>query len=152
MTRGLWIAVCFIVFGAAPALAWTFTPDPICTLSGGDDTRITVTYDPRARLYAIDITRPGGWAPAPVFALQFTGRVPLTITTDRHRIDGPRLRVTDRGFGNVLRGLENGGAAVAMLGDTRAAVALQGAAGPVQAFRACADPELAGMSGRPKTG
>lgn len=128
---------------ASPALGWEFTPHPLCTLSHeGAETAIEVTYDPReAEPYAITLTRQGApWPPGPVFTMTFEGARALTIGTDRHRIsgDGARLTVTDRGFGNVLDGLEAGDRAVARLDDVHVTVLLDGAAGPVAAFRACA--------------
>ena len=49
-----------------------------------------------------------------------------------------RLTVTDRGFGNVLDGLQFNEAATAFSGDTAVTVPLAGASEPVQAFRDCA--------------
>ena len=123
---------------ASPASAWDFAPSPICTLShseGGAD--ITVTYDHATRLYAIAVTGPDGWPGAPGFSIRFDGAQPNTISTTRHRITGQTLTVTDSGFGNVLDGLEFNRTATAFTQTASVTVSLDGAAEPVQAFRAC---------------
>jgi hypothetical protein len=123
---------------AAPATAWEFTPDPVCTLSGADpELAVRVTYDPRTALYQIALTRAEGWPDAPRFAIAFADATGLTITTDRHRVDGPTLSVSDTGFGNVLLGLESGGQAVALSGALALPFSLAGAAPEVARFRAC---------------
>ena len=132
-----------LVIAASPALGWEFTPHPVCTLThDGAEAAVEVTYDPRqAEPYAIALTRPeAAWPEAPVFTMTFEGARGLSIGTDRHRIDagGTVLVVTDRGFGNVLDGLERGDRAVARLADAAVTIPLAGAAGPVAAFRACA--------------
>jgi hypothetical protein len=126
---------------AAPVHAWTFTPVPVCTLlHDGAEAAVRVTHDPRLdEPYAIAVTRKAGrWPADPGFAIRFEGPRGLTIGTMRHRVTGDTLTVTDRGFGNVLDGLEFNDRAVALSGGTAAMVDLEGAAGPVQAFRACA--------------
>lgn len=134
------LTLCLIL--ATPAAAWDFTPVPVCTLthdSGGAALRIT--HDPsQADPYAITLTRPGGWPAGPVFALRYDGGRALTIQTTRHVLSdgGLRLTVTDRGFGNVLDGLEFNATATALIGDIAEPFALEGAAEPVRAFRACA--------------
>ena len=101
-----------------------------------------MTHDPRRpEAHAIALTLPGAvWPEGPVFAITFEGARSLTIATDRHRIseDDARLTVTDRGFDNVLDGLQFHDRAVARLGGTAVSVPLDGAAGPVVEFRACA--------------
>ena len=119
---------------AGPVHAWDFTPFPICTLANDASPQVTVTYD--GALYAIHITRPDGWPEGAVFSLQFAPNGP-TISTDRHTIEGDRLTVSDTGFGNVLNGLQFNGTALALLGDVAQPIDLQGAADPVEAFRAC---------------
>ena len=131
------------LLAATPAAAWEFTPNPVCTLRhAGAEAGVVVTHDPReAQPYAITLTRPDtAWPEGPVFTLTFEGPRPLTIGTDRHRLTGggTALTVTDRGFGNVLDGLQFCDRAVARLGEAAVAVSLTGAAGPVEAFRACA--------------
>lgn len=126
---------------ASPAGAWEFTPLPVCTLSEAGPVSVTVTYDPRqGEPYAITVTADAPWPEAAVFGLRFEGPRGLTISTPRHRLseDGLSLTVTDRGFGNVLDGLEYNLAATALLGDTALRFSLDGAADPVRAFRACA--------------
>ena len=98
---------------------------------------VTVTYDARTRDYAIRLTRPGGWPDGPVFSIAFGGAAGFVITSDRHVVTGDSLTVTDRGFGNVLRGIEDGTRATALIGDVSAAVSLDGADDPVARFRAC---------------
>ncbi|MDJ0821159.1 MAG: excinuclease ABC subunit B [Paracoccaceae bacterium] len=123
---------------ATPALAWEFRPDPICTISDdAAEVSVRVTYDPVARDYAIHLTRPGGWPAAAVFALRFVGPNGLTISTDRHQIEGDTLSVYDRGFGNVLNGLQFNHTAIALIGDVAQEIDLLGAADPVAAFRNC---------------
>ncbi|MDJ1015048.1 MAG: excinuclease ABC subunit B [Paracoccaceae bacterium] len=130
----------------APAAAWEFTPTPVCTLSHSTSAaEVTVTYDPRAaEPYAIALTG-AGWPDAPVFAIRFSGPRGLTITTDRHRLSesGATLTVSDRGFGNVLNGLEFNETATALIGDRTVTLQLEGASEPVRAFRACAEAPLA---------
>lgn len=122
----------------APAAAWEFTADPICTVTGGDaDVSVELTYDPVAALYQIALTRPDGWTDAPRFAIAFGGTAGLTITTDRHQISGSTLSVGDTGFGNVLFGMESGGTALAQLGADAVSFSLEGAAPEIEKFRAC---------------
>jgi len=127
---------------AAPAQAWTFTPDPVCTLA--DDTadlRLAITYDPwQDQPYAIALTLTGQvWPQAHTFAIRFPGSRDLVISTDRHQLsDGGRtLTVTDRGFDNVLNGLAQAGVAVAQLGERSYAIPLGGISAPLAAFLAC---------------
>jgi hypothetical protein len=119
---------------ATPLRAWEFTPLPICTVANAAEPQVTVTFD--GALYAIHITRDGGWPDAPVFSLRFAPNGP-TISTPRHTIEGNTLTVLDTGFGNVLDGLQFNAAAQAILGDLNVPIDLSNAAGPVEAFRAC---------------
>jgi len=131
---------------AGPAGAWEFTPLPVCTLSEDGPVPVVVTYDPRqAEPYAITVTAGEPWPEAAIFALRFEGPRGLTISTPRHSLsdDGLSLTVTDRGFGNVLDGLEFNVAATALLGDAALRFSLDGAAGPVRAFRECATAPVA---------
>lgn len=131
---------------AGPAVAWDFAPTPVCTLSHeGQDMAVTVTFDPSIEEYAIHLTRDGGWPEVPVFSLRFEGPAGQTISTSRHmlNVQGPNsLTVRDRGFGNVLNGLEFNTRAVAVLGDLEVAVSLAGAAPAVAEFRACPDDQF----------
>jgi hypothetical protein len=105
-----------------------------------------VTYDPRQpEPYAIRIDRAAPWPEAPVFSIDYEGPRPLGISTTRHRLSdgGTAITVTDEGFGNVLDGLEFNTTATAILGDVRVPFPLDGAVGPVQAFRACTEAPLA---------
>ena len=67
------------------------------------------------------------------------GPAGLVISTDRHRLsaDGRAVTVEDKGFGNVLNGLQFNGMAHAMLGDQVVSFPLSGAHDPVQEFREC---------------
>lgn len=125
---------------AAPAMAWEFEPLPVCTLRNDGPPRVEVTYDPRAaEPYAITVTADTPWPDAAVFALAFEGGRSLTITTTRHRLsdDGLSLTVSDRGFGNVLAGLEFNTVATAVLAGSAQRFSLEGAAPEVQRFRDC---------------
>lgn len=128
---------------ALPAYAWEFTAAPVCTLTHETpEASVTVTWDPRrAEPYAIAVTRTAPWTGFPVFAMRFDGPRGNTIMTDRHATgdDGRTVTVTDRGFGNVLDGLEFNETATAVLGDQSVPFPLDDAAEPVRAFRACAE-------------
>lgn len=136
--------LCFsFVLAAGPASGWEFTADPVCTLRhDGAEVSVEVTYDPRqAEPYAIALARRGPlWTAGAVFTITFEGPRTLTIGTDRHRISegGEMLTVADRGFGNVLDGLQYADRAVARLDGDSVTVRLDDAAGPVAEFRACA--------------
>ena len=135
------LAVAFLLLLTSPAAAWTFTPRPVCTLSDATaSASVRVTYDPRlAEPYAIAVTSAAPWPDAPVFSMRFDGPRGLTISTDRQKpSDGGRtLTVTDKGFGNVLDGLEFNTTATALAGDAAIPFPLDGAAPEVKAFRAC---------------
>lgn len=124
---------------ASPAAGWEATIGPICALSHAETGgAMRLTYDPTLPEYAITVTRQDGeWSDAPVFAIAFFGPRGLTISTDRHSIDGKDVTVTDRGFGNVLNGLEFNDTATAFLGDQSVTVSLAGAAAEVRKFRDC---------------
>ncbi|MEM1064468.1 MAG: excinuclease ABC subunit B [Pseudomonadota bacterium] len=133
-----------IALTATPAAAWEFSPTPVCTLSHAEPgARLDVTYDVRAEEpYAITVTRTdAAWPEAPVFAMRFDGPRGLTISTNRHRLSegGRAITVSDRGFGNVLDGLEFNATATAILGETELGFPLAGAAPEVQKFRDCTE-------------
>ena len=134
-----WLIICLCV-SASPVWAWEFTPDPICTLSqvSGDES-VVVTFDARVPEYAIAIMRAEPWPKEPVFAIRFEGPRGLTISTSRHQLSrgGTVLTVTDRGFGNVLDGLQFNHTATALTGSAALSVPLEGAAPAVEQFRAC---------------
>jgi hypothetical protein len=125
----------------SPALAWDFTPTPICTiLNDAPDLSIRVTFDPsQPEPYAISLTRPDPWPVTDTFGLRFDGPAALTIGTSRHRLspDGRTLTVSDTGFGNVLDGLALNGTATALAGVTAVPIDLTGARPAVEAFLAC---------------
>lgn len=118
-------------------MAWEFRPLPICTLAQSDEIDVAVTYDAAREEYAIVLTRDGGWPLRPRFSLRFDGANPLTISTDRHQINGDTLTVTDRGFGNVLKGMESNFVATAITGPLAVPITLAGAAPEVAKFREC---------------
>jgi hypothetical protein len=133
-----------LILAASPAAAWEFTAVPVCTLTQDTgEAQVAVTYDPReAEPYAIAVTLGAGtWGDGPVFGIRFDGDRPLVITTDRHTVSGggATLTVTDRGFGNVLDGIEFNAMATAASPTRAVAIPLDGAAEPMRAFRACVD-------------
>ena len=131
---------------AAPALAWEFSDVPVCTLRHATpEVAVAVTFDPAIAEYAITLTLAEGvWPEGAVFAIAFEGGWAITIRTDRHELsDGGRtLTVRDSGFGNVLDGIGGNSRATAMLPGRAVKVALDGAGGPLAAFRACPAPRL----------
>lgn len=129
-----------LLIWASPAAAWEFTPGLPCVLTHVEDgVEVKLTHDPSAPLYSITIRTFSAWPDAPVFGIRFNGPAGLTITTDRHEISPDRraLSVTDRGFGNVLNGLQRNDTATALLGDTAVTFSLDGADAPVEKFRLC---------------
>ncbi len=135
-----WAIVVFFGLVAQPAAGWEFSPTPVCTLSHEGAAALRITRDPsRPEPYELQITRPEAWAGAPAFAMRFDGARGMTIATDRHRLseDLRTLSVTDRGFGNVLDGLEFNHTATALGGADAVMFDLEGAAEAVRAFREC---------------
>lgn len=132
---------------SSPAAAWEFSPLPVCTLTHDTgEVQLRITRDPAlAEPYAIRITRALPWPEGPVLAIRYDGGRALVIQTTRHVLsDGGRsVTVTDRGFGNVLDGLEYNATATATLGDAAAVLSLDGAAPAVRAFRDCRPVPLA---------
>ena len=131
---------------ATPAHAWEFTATPVCTLTHAtEEAQITLTYDPALPEYSIALTLTGAsWPDAPTFAMQFLGPRALSIGTGQHIVsdDETTLTVKDRGFGNVLDGLQYNATALALSGDRALAIPLDDAADPVAAFRRCPEPGL----------
>ena len=135
-------ALAFLLLIAIPALAWETSSGRICELTHeGEAARVRVTYDPAISEYAIAITLERPWSPGPIFAIRFDGPRGMTISTNRHQISGggTTLTVKDRGFDNVLNGLEFNDTATALLGNQAVVVALDGAGPAVRAFHACAN-------------
>lgn len=133
-------ALAVLLLAAAPALAWEARSGRVCELTHeGEVAHVRVTYDPAIPETAIAITPDRPWSPGPIFTIRFDGPRGMAISTDRHVIlgDGVTLTVTDRGFGNVLNGLEFNDTASALLGDRTVAFTLDGAGPAVRAFRAC---------------
>ncbi|MGI3186214.1 hypothetical protein [Nioella aestuarii] len=134
-------AVIVFIFLATPAHAWQSGYEGhLCTLTHSEPAvEVRLTFDPAGPLYTITVTAPEPWPEAPYFGIRFAGAEPNTITTSRHQLDttGRSLTVTDRGFSNVLDGLEFNETASAFAGLSAVDIDLDGAAPEVQAFRAC---------------
>lgn len=126
---------------AGPVHGWEAGSEgALCTLTHSEPSAdIRLTFDPSVPLYTITITTPEAWPVSPEFAMAFTGSRGNTITTNRHVLspDGRSLSVSDRGFGNVLDGLQFNTTATGLAGGTSVTVSLEGAAPQVEAFRAC---------------
>lgn len=125
---------------AGAAQAWEFTPGLPCLLTHETaDAEIELTFDPTGPLYSVTVRQADPWPGEPVFAMRFSGPAGLAISTDRHALsrDGRSVTVQDTGFGNVLDGLQFNDTATAILGDRMVSFPLDGAAGPVAAFRSC---------------
>ncbi len=121
------------------AVAWEFTPEPICTLTHSNaQADVKITFDAAQPLYTLTITlKDGVWAPSPGFGMTFVGPMGLSISTGAHQISGNSLTVSDSGFGNVLNGLEFNTVATSFTASQSVDMSLQTAAEPVRAFRAC---------------
>ncbi len=114
--------------------------DGLCTLTHVEaNVAVRLTYDPSVPLYTITLTMAEPWNVAPEFGIRFDGARPNTIRTDRHVLSPDRqsLSVSDRGFGNVLDGLQFNEVAEGFSGEDAVAVSLDGAAPEVEAFRTC---------------
>lgn len=135
MIRAVLVLSCL----ASPAPAWEFAQTPLCTVSHDEaNLSFEMTYDPGLPEYALHLTlKSGGWPSGAVFSLRFEGPAGLTISTNRHVIEGTTLSVTDRGFGNVLNGLQFNVRAVALIGASEFPISLDGAAPSIEAFRDC---------------
>lgn len=124
-----------------PSLAWEAGIDGrLCTLEhSGEEAEVRLTYDPAIPEYSIAIRRAEPWPVAAVFAMRFEGERGNVIQTTRHVLsaDGRTLSVTDRGFGNVLDGLEFNEIARGLAGSADVVIDLDGAAPEVSAFRSC---------------
>ncbi len=124
-----------------PAAAWEFSSDPICTLTHQTDmAEIAITYDARLPEYALFITlRSGQWPGVETFAMTFVGPRAGQIGTSNQTLsaDQATLTVRDRGFGNVLDGLEFNANAIATSGDLSISMSLHDAPPAVRAFRDC---------------
>jgi hypothetical protein len=138
--RALLIALALLA-GLAPAHAWQAGVEGrFCTLDhSGAEAEVRLTYDPTLPEYTIAIRLAEPWPEATVFAMRFEGPQANMISTARHVLSADRLTlsVSDRGFGNVLNGLEFNATALAATGDAVVAIDLAGAAPEVAAFRAC---------------
>ncbi len=130
-----------LILFASPTLAWEAGVDGnLCTLTHAEEgANVRLTYNPSVPLYTITVTAPEPWPVETRFGMAFYGAQPNTILTDRHVLSPDRLSlsVSDRGFGNVLDGLQFNEAATGFTGVAVVAMSLEGAAPEVEAFRAC---------------
>lgn len=136
-------AAAILALSTGSSVAWEAGVDGrFCTLDHTEgDMAVRLTYDPSVPLYTIAIRTAEPWDVAPQFAMTFEGPRPNTIRTDR-QVLAPDLRtlsVSDRGFGNVLDGLQFNTIARASSGTTTVSLSLDGAADEVEAFRACGE-------------
>ena len=135
------LAITTLLLIAGPAQAWQAgLEDGLCTLDHtGAEAEVRLTYDPSLPEYTIAIRLAEPWPEAGIFAMRFEGPSANTISTTRHVLspDGRTLSVSDRGFGNVLDGLEFNAVALAATGERAVPIDLDGAAPEVAAFRAC---------------
>jgi hypothetical protein len=141
MTRSLHLAPLALFASLSTAHGWEAGVDGgLCTLDhAGTDAEVRLTYDPSLPEYTIAIRVAEPWPEAPVFAMRFEGPRGNMISTARHVLsdEGLTLSVSDRGFGNVLDGLEFNQVALAATGDRVVSIDLDGAAPEVAEFRAC---------------
>jgi hypothetical protein len=141
MMLRLTLPALILAAGLGPAHAWQAGVEgALCTLDhSGAEAEVRLTYDPSLPEYTIAIRVAEPWPEAAVFAMRFDGPQGRMISTGRHSLsgDGLTLSVSDRGFGNVLDGLEFNEVALAASGETVIAIDLEGAAPEVAAFRAC---------------
>lgn len=130
-----------LTLSACPVAAWEAGVDGVlCTLSHAEAGAIVrLTYDPSVPLYTIAVEGPHLWPVAGRFTMRFDGPQPNIIATDRHVVSPDRqvLSVSDRGFGNVMDGLQFNEFATAVAGEAEVIVSLVGAAPAVEAFRSC---------------
>jgi hypothetical protein len=141
MMLRLTLPALILAAGLGPAHAWQAGVEgALCTIDhSGAEAEVRLTYDPSLPEYTIAIRVAEPWPEAAVFAMRFDGPQGRMISTGRHSLsgDGLTLSVSDRGFGNVLDGLEFNEVALAASGETVIAIDLEGAAPEVAAFRAC---------------
>ena len=94
---------------AQTALAWTFTPNPICTVNfENEEIDLELTYSHETEIYAIKLTKTDApWADSDKFSMRFEGVRPNLISTQNHEFSADMRSITasDTGFGNVLDGL-----------------------------------------------
>ena len=124
-----------------PAVAWQASSEAgLCRLTHQEPGHtVELTFDPSGPLYTITLSGEEAWPEASVFAMQFNGPRPIFIQTGAHvLIPDRRVRtVADRGFGNVLDGLQFNTTARASLGTREVEISLDGAAPEGEAFRTC---------------
>lgn len=141
MRHCLSLSAFVLVASLAPAHAWQAGLEGgLCTLDhSAAAAEVRLTYDPSLPEYTIAIRLTEPWPVAEVFAMRFEGPRANMISTGAHVLsdDGLTLSVRDRGFGNVLNGLEFNSFALAAAGDRVVWLNLAGAAPEVAAFRAC---------------
>lgn len=136
------LPACIALFlSLVPAQAWQAGVEGVlCTLEhSGAEAEVRLTYDPAGPEYTIAIRRSVPWPASSVFAMRFEGPRANMISTGRHTLseDSLTLSVRDRGFGNVLDGLQFNDVALAAAGQAVVALDLADAPDAVAAFRAC---------------
>ncbi|MEJ6393797.1 hypothetical protein V8J82_11050 [Gymnodinialimonas sp. 2305UL16-5] len=143
MIRHLPPVLLALALTASAAEAWQAGVDGTrCTLSHTEAAvSVHLTYDPAVPLYTITMTLPEPWPPSAEFGMRFDGPRPNTIRTTRHVVSPDRrsLSVSDRGFGNVLDGLQFNATATGFSGAAIVTLSLEGAAEPVARFRSCTE-------------
>ena len=128
----------------APSLAsasWRFDETTACVITGETpETVVVVIHDYQAGRYTIAVSQTGRtWVPGPDLSIAFQGGRELVIGTDQHFLsdEGDVLMVSDRGFGNVLDGMQFNQRMTIKTGDHSVEVNLNGAAPAVAEFRDC---------------
>ena len=134
--------ICLLALLATSAAAdWQFEETTVCVLTGeATNSVVIVTHDYAEGRYTIAMQQPGEtWQPGPTLSIAFEGQRPLTIGTDQHVLSeaGDVLSVSDRGFGNVLDGMQFNEQMTILTGDHSVVVSLDQAAPAVQQFRDC---------------
>jgi len=119
----------------SPSLAWDFTTSPICTVTDrGSDTALKLAFD--GEFCVLHLSHLEGWQNDEVFAIRFAPNGPF-IQTTRHQIDDQTLSVSDAGFVNVLKSLQDNQVGQVLLGETVRNIDLSGAYPPVENFKNC---------------
>ncbi|MBL4628189.1 MAG: hypothetical protein JKY00_09155 [Roseicyclus sp.] len=104
-----------------------------------DGADIRLTFDPSLPLHTITLAGPAPWPAPPTFEIWFEGVQSNFTHPNRHVVspDRRRLNVSDRGFGNLLDGLQFNHTTTAISAEITLMVSLGRAASAVAAFRAC---------------
>lgn len=121
--------------------SWRFDETTACVITGETpETVVVVIHDYQAGRYTIAVSQTGQtWTPGPDLSIAFQGGRELVIGTDQHFLsdEGDVLMVTDRGFGNVLDGMQFNQRMTINTGEHIVKIDLNGAAAAVAEFRDC---------------